>query len=275
MLRCTPSSYADLSSDKADEHRLWRERLLAELIATRPKAKSSDLVRKIDELCSDLLSISASLAHAHGTPDLGNKHDAVDELVYIILSRRTREDAYQAAYKVLKTRYRRWEDLAVAPVGEIEQVIGFSGLGTRKAQSLRLALGALIKEFGYCTLEPTRSWSDQRTHDFLCSLPEVGPKSASCVMMCALDRPAFPVDAHVGRVLERLGLFVRVGIELAGRDHKVKQRLLADAVPPAIRYPLHVNLLVHGRAVCLPGKPRCVECVISRYCEYASSRSDG
>ena len=71
-------------------------------------------------------------------------------------------------------------------------------------------------------------------------------------MMCSLDRPAFPVDAHVGRVLERLGALRRVGIELAGRDHKVKQRLLWDAVPPALRYPLHVNLLVHGRSVCLP-----------------------
>ena len=52
-------------------------------------------------------------------------------------------------------------------------------------------------------------------------------------------------------------LFRAVGIELAGTDHKVKQRLLWDAVPPALRYPLHVNLLVHGRAVCLPRKPRC------------------
>ena len=44
---------------------------------------------------------------------------------------------------------------------------------------------------------------------FLCTLPEIGPKSAACVMMCSLDRPAFPVDAHVGRVLERLGIFRR------------------------------------------------------------------
>jgi endonuclease III len=53
----------------------------------------------------------------------------------------------------------------------------------------------------------------------------------------------------------------------------VKQRMLSDAVPPALRYPLHVNMLVHGRAVCRSGRPRCDECVISRHCEHASSRN--
>jgi DNA (cytosine-5)-methyltransferase 1 len=53
-------------------------------------------------------------------------------------------------------------------------------------------------------------------------------------MMCSLDRPAFPVDAHVGRILERLGTFRTVGIELAGTNHKIKQRLLWDAVPPVL-----------------------------------------
>lgn len=233
-----------------------------------------DRLRRLDELGNRLLSITHQVADAYGTPDLGNKPHPVDELVYIVLSRRTRESAYQAAYQALRGRYSSWDDLAAAPTSEIEEVISFSGLGRRKAQSLKLALNTLIERFGYCTLEPTRSWSDDRTHDFLCTLPEVGPKSAACVMMCALDRPAFPVDAHVGRVLERLGLFNRVGIELTGRDHKLKQRLLSHAVPPALRYPLHVNLLAHGRIVCRPRKPRCAECVISQYCEHASSRDD-
>ena len=90
-------------------------------------------------------------------------------------------------------------------------------------------------------------------------------------MMCSLDRPAFPVDAHVGRVLERLGTFRMIGIELRGTDHKVKQRVLWDAVPPGLRYPLHVNLLVHGRTVCLPRRPRCHQCVLAASCDFASS----
>jgi endonuclease III len=213
------------------------------------------------------------LAEVYGTPDLGNKSDPVDELIYIILARRTRERAYQPAYLALKARYATWEELASATTEEIEEVVRSSGLGRRKAQSLKFALAALIDRFGECTLEPTRAWDDSTTYEFLCTLPEIGPKSAACVMMCSLDRPAFPVDAHVGRVLERLGLFRRVGIELAGRDHKIKQRMLWDAVPPALRYPLHVNTLVHGRAVCVPGKPRCGDCVISQHCDFARGGS--
>jgi endonuclease III len=261
-----------------EEHRRendrWRERL-ADRVSGRQPVVPASARRAVEVLGHDLLEITRLLANAHGTPDLGNKVDPVDELVYIILSRRTREGAYQAAFNELKLRYPQWELLADAPIDEIEGVVGFSGLGRRKAQSLKLALRALIEQFGSCTLEPTRSWSDEQTMEFLCELPEVGPKSAACVMMCSLDRPAFPVDAHVGRVLERVGVFRGVGIELSGVDHKVKQRLLRDAVPPALRYPLHVNALVHGRLVCVPAKPRCAQCVLVERCAYASQRSGG
>jgi endonuclease III len=231
-------------------------------------ARSADGIGStaISALCRELLEISRRVSLRYDTPDLGNHSDPIDELIYIILSRRTREVAYQAAFAALKARYQVWEQLAVAPAEEVEDTIGFSGLGRRKAQSLNKALGALISRFGSCTLEPTRTWSDEETFEMLCALPEVGPKSAACVMMCSLDRPAFPVDAHVGRVLERLGLFRAMGIDLTGTSHKTKQRLLWSVVPPALRYPLHMNLLVHGRLVCLPRKPRCTSCVIAEAC---------
>jgi len=255
----------------AFEHDAWREGRVAELERQKPDTTTEERNRILDELSAQLLLIARTIGRAYGTPDLGNKPDPVDELVYIILSRRTREGAYQAAYDALKKRYTAWEQLASAPADEIERSIGFSGLGRRKAHSLKQALGTLVGLFGCCTLEPTRSWSDDETLDFLCDLPEVGPKSAACVMMCSLDRPAFPVDAHVGRVLERLGLFRVLGIELTGTDHKVKQRLLWSVIPPALRYSLHVNLLVHGRTTCLPRKPRCGSCVIRGVCASSSA----
>lgn len=261
--------YSELVAIAAVEHEAWRERRTADLAQHAPPG--SDPSQSLDALSAQLLTLTVALAERYGTPDLGNKIDPVDELVYIILSRRTREGAYQSAYETLKSRYRTWEELALAPSEEIEATIRSSGLGQRKARSLKQALRALIDTFGSCTFEPTRTWDDEKTFDFLCSLPEVGPKSAACVMMCSLDRPAFPVDAHVGRVLERLGLFQRYGLKLEGADHKAKQRLLLDAIPPALRYSLHVNLLMHGRLVCVPLKPRCASCVVADSC--ASRRS--
>ena len=269
VLRAPVVRYADLEAGRALDHRKWRQRLDRALESSRA-SRVEDASRAIAWLGSELLTVTSLLSSTYGTPDLGNKQDPIDELVYIILSRRTREGAYQAAFDALKQRYATWEGLAAAPAGEIESAISFSGLGRRKARSLKLALGALIERFGECTLEPTREWDDAAVRELLCTLPEIGAKSAACVMMCSLDRPAFPVDAHVGRVLERLGLFRRVAIDLEGRDHKVKQRLLWDAVPPSLRYPLHVNMLVHGRLVCLPHRPRCGVCVIAQHCEYAT-----
>jgi endonuclease III len=266
VVRDAIQRYSDLDARAACEHDAWRDTRLGELELQMPRSSNGVRTRVLDELSAELLLVARTVGDAHGTPDLGNKPDPVDELVYIILSRRTREGAYQASYDALKARYATWEQLASASVDEIERSIGFSGLGRRKAHSLIQALGTLIVHFGSCTLEPTRSWSDDQTLDFLCTLPEVGPKSAACVMMCSLDRPAFPVDAHVGRVLERLGVFRVLGIELVGTDHKAKQRLLWNVVPPALRYPLHVNLLVHGRTTCLPRRPRCGSCVLRDAC---------
>lgn len=267
VLRTPIRSYEQLSSSAREEHIAWHDRALTRLQlsdgrrTSRPRPSAA-----VDQLAADLLVLSVRLGERYETPDLGNKTDPVDELVYIILSRRTREGAYQAAYDALKARYANWEQLVNARAEDIESAIRFSGLGRRKAQSLQLALGALITRFGACTLEPTRAWDDETIREFLCTLPEIGPKSAACVMMCSLDRPVFPVDVHVGRVLERLGLFRILGMELAGKDHKIKQRLLWDAVPPSLRYSLHVNLLVHGRAACLSRKPRCSSCVIADAC---------
>ena len=266
VMRQPVRHFSDLAAPASEEHESWREARLAELESQGPHRTRSDRAHVVDELSAHLLVLTSTLANAYGTPDLGNKADPVDELVYIILSRRTREGAYQAAYNALKARYQSWEQLVCVAEAEIENTIRFSGLGRRKAQSLRLALGGLIARFGRCTLEPTRSWTDEETRAFLCTLPEIGLKSAACVMMCSLDRPAFPVDAHVGRVLERLDTFRVIGVKLADTDHKVKQRLLWDAVPPSLRYPLHVNLLTHGRVTCLPRKPRCSSCLIAAVC---------
>jgi endonuclease III len=255
----------------SSEHEyVWRERVAARLLIHGPgfDADGPDLVSSGLER---LHEINRLLEEEYGTPHLENKDDPVDELVYIILSRRTREAAYQAGFRALKDRFTSWDYVLEAANVTVEETIRFGGLGQKKATSIKNALATLVERFGSCTLEPTRSWSDDELMKFLCSLPEVGPKSALCVMMWSLDRPSFPVDAHVGRVLERVGIWSEVGLSLKGTGHKVKQAILADLVPPSIRRSLHVNALVHGRSVCKPARPRCDTCRIAPLCDSARS----
>jgi endonuclease III len=209
----------------------------------------------------------AALLHAeYGTPDLGNKPDPVDELVYIILSRRTREAAYQEAYRALKRRYSKWDEVVVAPLEEIAEVIRRSGLAEKKARSIQNALRAIRDEFGSCTLDSTVAWTNEELVNFLCSLDEVGPKSALCVLLMSFGRDVFPVDAHVGRVLSRVRPYAALGLRLHGRTQKERQRILADVIPPDARKSLHINLILHGRRVCLSGVPKCGRCVIADDC---------
>jgi endonuclease III len=143
----------------------------------------------------------------------------VDELVYIILARKTREDAYQATFDALKARLARWDQLLGAPREVVSGLVHSGGLSGKKTASLYGALGKLRDTFGSCTLEPVRDWADDQLERFLCSLPEISRKSAYCIMMYALGRRVFPVDTHVGRVLSRLGPYRELGLSLTGLDH--------------------------------------------------------
>ena len=215
----------------------------------------------------DLEQLSVDLHRSHGTPDLGNQADPLDELIYIILSRRTNESAYQQAYRSLRNTFPSWEQVAEADVEDIQAAISASGLAHRKAVSIAAFTRAIRERFDACTLEPLHFWADEEVLDFLVGLPGVGTKSALCVMLYSLDRPVFPVDAHVGRVLGRLGILEPAGLDLVELEHRPRQRILLDAVPPHLRYSLHVNLVSHGRFPCRAMRPACENCVLLDRCK--------
>lgn len=214
----------------------------------------------------ELEQLSVDLHQSHGTPDLGNQSDPLDELIYIILSRRTNESAYQQAFSSLRATFPTWERVAEATVEDIQAAISASGLAHRKAVSIAAFTRAIRERFGACTLEPLRSWADEEVLGFLVGLPGVGTKSALCVMLYSLDRPVFPVDAHVGRVLGRLGILEPVGLDLIELEHRPRQQILLDAVPPHLRYGLHVNLVSHGRFPCRAVRPACEDCALLDRC---------
>lgn len=253
----------------------WRRQLVKAIrrdevapLASRSGKDESEIREQLDEIITRLREISRILAVLHGTPDLGNKVDPVDELVYIILSRKTRESAYQAAFDALKERFTTWDELLDADREEVEKLVRASGLSGRKTTSLFGVLYALREHFGSCTLDPARDWTDDHLEKLLCSLPEIQRKSAYCVMMYAMGRKVFPVDTHVGRVLARLAPFRSLGLDLNGLDHKKLQVVLCDMIPPDLRHSLHVNLVVHGREVCKSIKPHCERCELARFCRH-------
>jgi len=256
----------------------WRRRLLETIRgggSAFPTGMTSDneaVGERLDAGISYLREVARILAVLYGTPDLGNKKDPTDELVYIILSRKTPEKAYQETFAALKARFPKWDDLLKASRAEVMRLVSSGGLASKKATSLFGTLARIRETFGRCSLAGARDWSDDQLEEFLCSLPEIQRKSAYCIMMYAFGREVFPADTHVGRVLSRLGPYRELGLDLEGLDHKKLQRVLADLVPPNLRYSLHVNLVEHGREVCRAPKPLCNRCDLRPFCRYYRER---
>ena len=87
---------------------------------------AEQLQERLDSGISHLREVARILAVLYGTPDLGNKADPTDELVYILLARHTREGAYQQAFEALKRRFPTWDELLDAPRDEVERLV-YSG----------------------------------------------------------------------------------------------------------------------------------------------------
>lgn len=206
--------------------------------------------------------IEELLDFEYGSPDHNNKKNPLDELVFILLSRRTPVAEYESVYDELRAYYPTWKKVAEAPREDIQRIVERAGLGSKRVEEIQENLLAIKKKFGRYSLHRLKKWNKNMVFDYLTSLKGIGPKSAYCIMMYSLERDVFPADTHVNRICQRLGIID------TGLDHKKSQKLLANMFPQKLRYSIHVNMLAHGRKICTPSKPKCEQCVISGFCEY-------
>jgi endonuclease III len=200
------------------------------------------------------------LARQYGTPRLGNKRHPISELVFIILSARTRGEHHEAIYRRLRRAFETWEAVRDASIDEIERVIHDAGLSRIKANQIKTLLQRLTEDFGSLSGAALRRLDTTALEAYLASLPGVGLKTARCVMLYSLNRAVFPVDTHCMRLFQNLGI-----IEKRLRFEEA-QEPLQSVVPPDLRYSLHVNAVAHGRATCIPAAPRCGDCSIASLC---------
>ena len=177
-----------------------------------------------------------------------------------VLSQHTSDTNRDRAYADLRKRFPTWDEVADAPLPALARAIRSGGLGPTKAVRLRAMLRG-IRESGVALDERAlTTMADADLWDTLVALPGVGPKTAACVLLFSLDRPYFPVDTHVHRLARRLGLVPDRA------DAVATQTAFQESVPPDSMYSLHMNLIRHGRAVCVAIRPRCSECVLADVC---------
>lgn len=207
--------------------------------------------------------IHRRLQQTYGQPDWRPSYPPLDELVLTILSQNTNDVNSGRAFAELKARYPTWQAVLDAPVGELAETIRSGGLARQKAPRIQAALRRIWAERGEFSLDFLADLPVERAKRWLLSFDGVGPKTAAIVLLFCFGKPLFPVDTHIGRVSRRLGL-------AAARESEEKIAELWEAlVPPEWFYPLHLNLIRHGREVCTARAPKCRACVLLDVCRYS------
>ena len=148
-------------------------------------------------------------------------------------------------------RYPTPQALAKASPRELERQIHSTGFFRAKAKSLIAMSKALVADHG---------GQVPANMDALVELPGVGRKTANVVLGHALGVPGLPVDRHVLRVANRIGI--------ADSDKpEVVEEQLGAALPKERWTRTSDTLILHGRRICRP-KPLCEECAVRDDCDY-------
>jgi endonuclease-3 len=158
--------------------------------------------------------------------------------------------------------YPTWEEVLDASEDELYEVIKPAGLGRIKAPRIQNTLREVLKRRGELRLDFLDDLPLDESKRWLTSLDGIGPKTAACVLLFALGKPAFPVDTHIHRVSRRLGL---IGPKVSA---DAAHALLEATLPPEAVYEFHIDMIQHGRQVCQAQRPRCAKCVLRDLCDY-------
>lgn len=199
-----------------------------------------------------------------GERPLRPRRRPMHELISTMLSHRTTQHNEALAYEAMWRRYGSWEAIRDAPVDELAQTIRQANFAESKARNIQEALRRIIEHSGGPSIDFLKDMPDQEALAWLMSLPGVGIKTASLVLLFCFSKPLLPVDSHIHRVSRRLGL---IGPNVTpAAAHTV----LLDLLPrdPHLLLNFHVNMLRLGQRVCRWRSPDHAACPLTDICDH-------
>ena len=213
--------------------------------------------------------VAARLARAYlPRPPLPTRsREPLGGLIRTILSQQNTAPLTAQQFAGLKASYPRWEGALQDGPDGIEATLRAAGGGLARVKAGYIwgVLDRLQQERGTLSLRDIHALADAEVRGLLEGLPGVGQKTASCVMLFDMARPAMPVDTHIERIAKRLDL-------VPGGWNAVKVERWFDEVLPRTweeRYTFHVAAIRHGRQTCRSRRPLCAGCVLNDLCPSA------
>jgi endonuclease-3 len=178
-------------------------------------------------------------------------------LIGTILSARTKDEATAKAVKALFSKYKNPKELAGAKIKDVEKII--KSIGFFHVKSKRIIEVANIIHTKHKDKVPDDL-------DILVQLPGVGRKTANCVLVYAFEKPAIPVDIHVHRISNRLGLVDTKNPEETEQElmKKIKKEYWID---------INDTFVMYGQNICKPISPMCDVCKIKKSCKFYKTKN--
>jgi len=173
-------------------------------------------------------------------------------LIGTILSARTRDEVTTTVIKALFSRFKNPEDLSRANINDIKKLIQKIGFYNVKASRLKEVSQLIIKKY---------NGKVPSNLDELLTLPGVGRKTANCVLVYGFKKPAIPVDIHVHRISNRIGI-------VNTKNPEETENILQNKIEKKYWIRVNETFVTFGQNICLPIKPKCGVCQLTKMCKY-------
>jgi endonuclease-3 len=233
-----------------------------------------------------------SLAERYGRPTWRRWLDPTSQLILTILTQNSADINAEVAFEALRARYPGtgeaeahnpgagwggeglpdgvapdWAAIETAPLPELVDTIRPGGLANQKAPRIQATLRWIREQRGDYSLEFLGDMSALDARDWLVAIDGIGKKTASVLLLFSFGLPLMPVDRHVERVAQRVGL---VGPKVGADD---AHDLFLGMLQPDQMYEAHVNLIQHGRKVCHALRPDHAACPLLPRCRFVDPKA--
>ena len=204
------------------------------------------------------------LQELYGELPLEPRREPMHELLSTMLSHRTTHANEEAAYYNMINTFGDWQGVLAAPFEALADTLKPAKFPGAKAQNIQKALTRIRERSPDFSLDFLRDLPEAEAMAWLQELPGVGIKTASLLLLFNYQKPVLPVDTHVHRVSQRVGILK--ASDTAEKAHQI----LTDMLPrdPRILFNFHKHLYWHGQRICTWKSPRCEKCPLQPLCNY-------